>query len=247
MAQDAEQLKAQIAQTREDLDGDLDVLAEKVTPSKVVGRRVDAAKGALTGMKEKVMGSADSLRSSGGDAVGAAGSAASDRAHQIGDAVQGAPAAARARTSGNPFAAGVVAFGVGLLVASLFPAGEAEQRGVDKLKDAAKPMLEPLKEQASEAAGEIKDNLAPAVKSAADSVQQSATEAAGTVKDTASQKADTLKESAADSADTVKGSAADSAGTVKDTAADQAGTVKDTAAEQAGTVKHGAGSGTGGH
>ena len=36
MGQDPEELRAQIAQTRQELDKDLDVLAEKVTPSRVV-------------------------------------------------------------------------------------------------------------------------------------------------------------------------------------------------------------------
>ena len=86
MAQDAEQLKAEIARTREDLGGDLDLLAEKVTPSKVVGRRVDAAKGALSGVKERVMGSADSLSSQMGDAAGNAGSVVSGQVSSLGDA-----------------------------------------------------------------------------------------------------------------------------------------------------------------
>lgn len=55
MAADPQELKAQIAQTREGLGGNLDLLAEKVTPSKIVGRRVDAVKGSIGGLRDHVM------------------------------------------------------------------------------------------------------------------------------------------------------------------------------------------------
>lgn len=229
MAQDAEELKAQIAQTREDLGQDLDVLSEKVTPSKVVGRRVDAAKGSLLGLKDRVMGSAEQLTSDMGSAKDSAGQSIAGSAHDLSAAVQGAPAQAKAKASGNPFAAGVVAFGVGLLVSGLFPSTEAEKQGVVKLKDSAQPLLEPIKAQAQQAVTEVKDNLTPAVQDAAASVKDSATSAVDATKGSAAEAVDTVKGAATDSAATVKDSATDSTGTVADQAKSSAGSVQDTA------------------
>ena len=64
MGQDPEELRAEIARTRAELGQDLDVLVEKVTPSKVVERKVDATKEAVVGVKDKIMGSASSAKES---------------------------------------------------------------------------------------------------------------------------------------------------------------------------------------
>jgi len=64
VGEDPEQLRAEIARTRAELGQDLDVLVEKVTPSKVVERKVDATKEAVAGVKEKIMGSAASAKDS---------------------------------------------------------------------------------------------------------------------------------------------------------------------------------------
>jgi Protein of unknown function (DUF3618) len=62
------------------LSQDVDALTEKVTPSKIVERRVDRARDTETRLKDKVMGSPSDIGhtvSSGG--VGAAASRAGDR------------------------------------------------------------------------------------------------------------------------------------------------------------------------
>ena len=59
---------------------DLDVLVEKVTPSKVVERKVDATKEAVVGVKEKIMGSASSAKES---VMGSAGSATSTSVNAV--------------------------------------------------------------------------------------------------------------------------------------------------------------------
>ncbi len=64
MGEDPEQLRAEIARTRAELGQDLDTLVEKVSPSKVVERKVDATKEAVVGVKEKIMGSAASAKDS---------------------------------------------------------------------------------------------------------------------------------------------------------------------------------------
>ena len=54
-----EQIQAEIEQTRSSLSENVDRLGDKVSPSKVVGRRVDRVKESVGGVREKVMGSSD--------------------------------------------------------------------------------------------------------------------------------------------------------------------------------------------
>src|SRR3954470_16652676 len=55
---DPEVIRRQIEDTRRELSYDVDALNEKANPARVVDRRVSAAKGRMTNLKEKVMGSA---------------------------------------------------------------------------------------------------------------------------------------------------------------------------------------------
>ncbi len=106
MAEDPEELKRNIEQTRRNVGRDVDALTEKVSPGRVVGRRVDRARGGVHRLKEHVMGSAETV---GGSVSGTAGSAVStmqDAGSKVGDAVGSAPEVARARTRGTPLAAG---------------------------------------------------------------------------------------------------------------------------------------------
>lgn len=200
MGKDPQELRAEIAQTRADLDQDLDVLTEKVSPGKVAERRVAATKSAFVGVKEKVMGSADS-----------AGSSANGVASSVGEA----PAAAKAKAAGNPLAAGLIAFGTGWLLSSLLPASDAETRAAGTLKDA---LAAPLKSQLSTAAAEVKDEVLPAAQDAAQSLKGTATGAVEKVKGTATDKAGDVKGRAAQASSTVKDQATDAADDVAESA-----------------------------
>jgi Protein of unknown function (DUF3618) len=54
---DPEQIRREIERTQATLSQDVDALTEKVTPGKIVERRVDRARDAASRLKEKVMGS----------------------------------------------------------------------------------------------------------------------------------------------------------------------------------------------
>ncbi len=170
----------------------LDLLGEKVSPEKVIERRVDATKGRFTDARDKVMGSPGGSGGSGGSGVT--------------EAVAGGPDAARSKAAGQPFVAGLVAFGAGWLLASLLPASQAEIHAADTIRDNAEG---PVKDQLKASASEIKDNMQPAAQQAAESVKDSATGAAQTVKDQAEESTATVQDQAAGAADTVKGSAQD--------------------------------------
>src|SRR3954453_5700636 len=115
---DPDVIKRQIEDTRRELSYDVDALNEKVNPARVMDRRVSAAKGRVTRMKEKVMGSASDTTSSAQDRMSSmAGSmqeTASGAAENVqnmaasaASAVQQAPQQLTRQAQGNPLAAGL--------------------------------------------------------------------------------------------------------------------------------------------
>jgi hypothetical protein len=191
---DPDVIRRQIEDTRRELSYDVDALNEKVNPARVVDRRVSAAKGRMTNLKEKVMGSAQdttsSAQSMASDAAGSMQNAASsaagtvqDAAASTMDAVQQAPQMMKQQAQGNPLAAGLIAFGVGWLVSSLLPASEKETQLAQQAESAVREHKDSLLEPAKQAAQEIGDQLKPAAQDAVESVKSTAQDAAATVKD----------------------------------------------------------------
>ena len=180
---DPDVIRRQIEDTRRELSYDVDALNEKVNPARVVDRRVTAAKGRLTSVKEKVMGSAqDTTSSAHGMASNAAGSVQDAASTAVG-AVQQAPDTVIRQTQGNPLAAGLIAFGVGWLVSSLLPASEKEKQLAQQAESAVREHKDQLLEPAKQAAQEIGEQLKPAAQEAMESVTSTAQDAAATVKD----------------------------------------------------------------
>ena len=116
------------------------------------------------------------------------------------DAVTAAPGAVATKAQGNPLAAGMIAFGAGLLAASLITASQKEQeitgRVEETARDAAQPVVEAAKESAQQIAGELK----PAAQDAVQQVKESASQAVDTTKEQAQSAAQDVKETAQDSA-----------------------------------------------
>jgi gas vesicle protein/ElaB/YqjD/DUF883 family membrane-anchored ribosome-binding protein len=202
---DPEVIRRQIEETRRELSYDVDALNEKVNPARVMDRRVTAAKGRMTGLKDKVMGTAqDTTYSVQGAASNAAGSVqgvasnaagtvqatASNAAGTVQDAassavgaIQAAPDMAIRQTQGNPLAAGLIAFGVGWLVSSLLPATQREQQLAQQAESAIRENKDMLMAPAKQAAQEIGEQLKPAAQDAVESVKSTAQDAAATVKE----------------------------------------------------------------
>lgn len=185
-----EEIQRDIERTRQTLSADVDRLSDKVSPSKVVGRRVEGVKNTATSVKDRVMGSAqDGLRGAG-DSVGSAASSAGDMASSTAAAAGAAPQAVRRQTQGNPFAAGLIAFGVGLLASSLVPATRQEQELAKTAQDKAGELVDPLKEKAQEVAG----NLQEPAQHSVDQIKSAATDAAAETVDHAKSAAADVKE-----------------------------------------------------
>jgi uncharacterized protein DUF3618 len=156
---DPDRLRADIERTQRNLSTDVDLLAEKVTPGRIVHRRVTRAKGAMTSMRDKVMGTANDGMSTTSDRVGDATSAVANTASDAAHAVGQAPTAVRRGTQGNPLAAGLIAFGAGWLISSLAPASKREQHMTEHAKDWVAEHGQPVADYANDAADQLKENL----------------------------------------------------------------------------------------
>lgn len=174
MTNDPEAIRQDIEETRSNLSYDVDALADKVSPSSIAQRQTEKVKGVARKVKDSVMGVAD-------DASSRVGNAAS----HIGDAPHNAVSAAK----GNPIAVGLIAFGVGLLAASLIPASQKEKDLAQTAKEKAAPLVDDLKETAMGVAEDLKE---PA-KEAAESVKGAAATAVSNVKDDATSQVDEVK------------------------------------------------------
>lgn len=174
MGQSTEELTSQIEDTRGRMASDLDALQDKVSPSAIVQRRKDATKQRISSMRDKVMGSAQN-----------AGGSVSDKVPS--------PSGMASSVQGSPLAAGLVAFGAGMVIASLIPASKAEAEAAHRVVETTKDKGQPLVDDAKAAGQQLGQDL-----------KERATDAAHKIKD-----------SAADSAQQVKGEAQSSAETVK--------------------------------
>ena len=190
---DPEAIRRQIEQTQRELSYDVDALNEKVNPSRVMDRRVSAAKGRFSRARERVMGSAHDTRASAQyrtqnaagtvqDKAQGAAESVQGAAQQAAQAVQQAPDTIVRQAQGNPLAAGLIAFGVGWLVSSLLPASERERQLAQQAESAVREHKDTLLQPAKEAAQEIREELQPAAQQAVQEVKSTAQDAAQTVK-----------------------------------------------------------------
>jgi hypothetical protein len=217
MTSDPDQIRSSIEQTQQNLSADVDALTDKISPPRMVQRRVQRSRAAMTNMKDKIMGStsertsglggaASSSASSARDAVtgtassardAVAGTASSARdavtgtASSVADVAGSAPDLARQQARGNPLAAGLIAFGAGWLLSSLLPASEPEQQVASQVKDLVTEKGRPVAQQLGQAGKEAAQELRESAQDRAQSVKETAADAASTVRDEAqSQTAD---------------------------------------------------------
>src|SRR5690349_8610317 len=218
MSTDPDQIRREIDQTQRELSADVDALTEKVSPPRIMERRVRRTRVAMTNVKDRIMGSTSDAyqtagsttsgtRQAGSDRASSARGTASDVASSAADTVRSAPETVRRRARGNPLAAGLIAFGAGWLLSSLLPASEPEQQVATQIKDFAaeqgRPVARELSQAGQQAAGELRE---------------SAQQRAEAVKQTAADAASTVKEETQAAASDVKGQAQESAGRVRDQA-----------------------------
>lgn len=207
MSTDPDQIRREIEATRNSLSSDVDALAYKVSPSRIVDDRKQRARSALQNVRDKVMGTASDLghgtghaAHSVGDRASSAASSVSDAAHSaassVSDAAHSAPRVIRQKSQGNPLAAGLIAFGVGWLASSLIPASRREQQAAAQVKEKVGEHSGVVKEKLGEVASELKDELREPAQHAAESVKSTAQDAVHVVKDDGRSAAQDVKDQA---------------------------------------------------
>jgi hypothetical protein len=200
VAEVSQELRQDIEGIRDDLDETLDALGDRVSPRQIARRRKDAARARVTRVRTAVMGSAQETGSAAAGKARHAKVTVQESASEAADKVREAPEMIQQQAQGNPLAAGLVAFGAGMLLATLFPPTEAEQRAASAVQERA----EPLKDQALGAGREMKDHLQQSAQESAQQVKETAKGAAQEVKDQAQSSAEGVKEDAKSSAESIK-------------------------------------------
>lgn len=189
MTSDPEQIRRDIERTRGELSNDVNALGDKVNPGSIARRQVGRVRGAATVVKDSVMGSAAEAADQTQHAAAA-----------VGDTVSEAPSMVAERAKGSPVAAGLIAFGLGLLASSLIPASRAEQRVAQTVKDTTEPVLDELTDVAKETAQHLQQQALGEVKSTAsdamDTVRQDTGHASEQVRDQAKESTATIQQTA---------------------------------------------------
>jgi gas vesicle protein len=192
MGEGTRELRREIEDTRDHLGATLDTIGDRVSPGRIVARRTQRWKDRMSSVREAVMGTAESVQDTVQSGAHGVADQASSAAGAVAHEAREAPKQIRHATQGNPIAAGFVAFGIGMIVASLFAASEPEQRAASAITD----HLEPLKEQARELGTEMKETVQTATRDAAHEVASTARDAAHEVSEEAQSAATDVKEEA---------------------------------------------------
>src|SRR5580698_2792584 len=101
MSSDPDQIRYEIDQTQRELSADVDALTEKLSPPRIVERRVQRTREAMTNVKDKIMGSTSDTYQAAGSAISGhgatsgAGDSISARASSVRDTAASAASSAR--------------------------------------------------------------------------------------------------------------------------------------------------------
>ncbi|HEX6424935.1 MAG TPA: DUF3618 domain-containing protein [Acidimicrobiales bacterium] len=189
MGKSADEVRADIEDTRRDMSETIDAIADRTSPQRVIRRRRERMATGFRSVKNRVMGQADSGYGSAGGQVRSLSEGAQERAGDLAGHARQAPDMVMQQTQGNPLAAGVIAFGAGLLAASLVPPSEAEQRLAGKLSEHAQPLQDEMRQAGEQVAQDLKGKA----QEGAEQVKSRAQDAAATVQEDARGSADEVK------------------------------------------------------
>ncbi|GAA4429777.1 DUF3618 domain-containing protein [Georgenia halophila] len=189
---DPDQIRADIERTRAELSDDVDALGEKSSPSRMAERQTEKVKDAATGAKERVFGAAEDAKEN-----------LSETMSGTGDKAKESPQRARRKAEGNPLAAGVIAFGVGLLASSLVPSSRKEREMVQQAKGS--DQVQRATQEVKDTAKETADHLREPAQQATQDVRETATSGAQEVKDTARSGAEGVRSEGQQARDDVAG------------------------------------------
>lgn len=164
----AEELAELVERRRRYVERDLDAIGDRVSPSRIRERTGQRARRRIHDVRNTVMGSADDASSR----AGAAADEVSGRVHAAEEQME-------QKVKGNPFGAGLVAFGIGYLIGSVLPSSRRE----GELARRAEPVLTEAATGAADIAHEVADDLKPAAQEEMEAVKQDTAQAASNVRE----------------------------------------------------------------
>jgi hypothetical protein len=188
MGQESEELRSDIEQRRASMTDTLDAIEDRVVPGRIIERRRQAVRGWAGGVKDRVMGTAQTATDQTGSAMGHVGAGMSHAA----DVVSDGPAQVQRATAGSPLIAGAVAFGLGALVAALLPQTEPERKAVEAIQ----PQLDAATDAVKDAGQHALDTAKSSTQDAVQDLKTSASEHAHEVAEQAKDAGEQVKESA---------------------------------------------------
>lgn len=192
MGKSASEVRSDIEDTREDMSTTIDAIADRTSPGRIIQRRRQWMSDGWRSVRGRVMGRGQDTYGSAGDTAHGVAAGAKDTPGTVVEDARQAPEKVLEQTQGNPIAAGLIAFGGGLLVASLIPPSEAEQRVAGQVAEQAQP----LRDELQRAGQEVAEDLRSTAQEGAEQVKQRASEAAGTVQEDVRSSAGSVQEEA---------------------------------------------------
>lgn len=189
MSKNSDEIRSDIARTRGEMREEVDAIVDRVSPTNIAHRQGEKIKGSFNRAKEAVMGASETT-----------GEQTQQMVEDVRAEARRAPHRVAEQTKGNPLAAGLIAFGAGLLVSSLIPGSERESELVEQLKEKAEPLTHELGETAKEISEDMKEPL----RSAGEELKDSAREAVEHVKHEATEQAEDLQSHAQQKAEEFK-------------------------------------------
>jgi ElaB/YqjD/DUF883 family membrane-anchored ribosome-binding protein len=182
MAAEPDEIRSRIEVTRSDLAADVDQLADRTSPTRIMQRGRARVGSRMRTIRERVMGTPAAAARATADSTRDLAGRTAEAAEQAADVVREAPERVAEQTRGNPLAVGLVAFGAGLLAATLLPETRVEQDAARRLADS--DLAEQIRQPLSESATQLREDVSQDLKDSASEVGQRAKDAAtATVED----------------------------------------------------------------
>lgn len=192
MGKSASEVRADIEDARQDMSETIDAIADRTSPRRIIDRRRQRVAAGWRSVRERVMGRAQLAGGTAGDHARSLSDSARETAGSVVDSARGVPGAVTDQTQGNPIAAGILAFGAGLLIASLVPPSEPEQQLAGTLREQSQPLQDELKQAGQQVVEDVKSTA----RDGAEQVKQRAGDAAGAVQEDVRSSAEELQDQA---------------------------------------------------
>lgn len=211
MVERTDELRDDIERRRRGISGTVDELQNRVSPRRVMARGRYRARRWVIDTRDQIMGNDDPYypwqeqesQGSGSkeenmkDRVSGFAAEVTDRASHVAseakDAVAHAPQMVRQQARGNPMAAGLIAFGGGLLLGSVLPETSTEhdmarrmEPGVSgamsEAREVGREVMEDVKEGAADSMEHVKDKAAEAGQHLKDDTMEAAERTRGSTR-----------------------------------------------------------------